>query len=729
MPASLANQLQHALVDVFSDSPLITLEQNVDRALEIITRQLDCDGVFVLAAGKTPGRLKTRNLYLKPQFKTQQASREWGLGNMPFFRNLLRHPKLLTLDSIEELPKEAQEEKRFLRQWQVRSLLVLPPLHLGDTHIAVGALQCGGEKRWQEDFVNELSHAAAMIGSAMELTRIALALLASERKYQELFQQFPLACGQLDSSNQLTMMNRIAKQTLVAGDSKDLLALVREDDKGILLDTLAVVRDGVLNQAWCEVGFLHGQELSWQKLSFSRSKADKRTLVLMAEDVSERHRLASELSFHANYDALTGLPNRVHFEALLAKVLGEEQAPPVCIAFVDLDQFRVINNVSGHIAGDRLLCQVAQRLKQLVRKGDVVARLGGDEFGILMHFCNPESAKHIAERICQQLFNHEFNWENRKHGVSASIGIAQLDPAAQDIYTVMGQADAACRLAKERGRNGWLLYDSSDPRLKRLYSEMTASVDVLGALANDRFELYFQEIRPLEATDSGMHLEILLRMYQEEGEMLSPAIFLPAAERYNLASRVDRWVIDHLLLWGNRHLELWQSLSLVSLNLSASSLEDEEFMDWLEMRLLAEPELVDKLCIEITETSVLSQLEQAHRLIELLKPLGCKLAMDDFGAGFSSFAYLKQLAVDYVKIDGQFVLNLCEDKADQAIIAAMCQLGRQMEFQTIAEFVETEAIVAKLQELGVDYAQGYAIGKPRPLLELSESNRSCANAY
>ncbi len=258
---------------------------------------------------------------------------------------------------------------------------------------------------------------------------------------------------------------------------------------------------------------------------------------------------------------------------------------------------------------------------------------------------------------------------------------------------------------------------------------MTASVDVLGALANDRFELYFQEIRPLEATDSGMHLEILLRMYQEKGEMLSPAIFLPAAERYNLASRVDRWVIDHLLLWGNRHLELWQSLSLVSLNLSASSLEDEEFMDWLEMRLLAEPELVDKLCIEITETSVLSQLEQAHRLIELLKPLGCKLAMDDFGAGFSSFAYLKQLAVDYVKIDGQFVLNLCEDKADQAIIAAMCQLGRQMEFQTIAEFVETEAIVAKLQELGVDYAQGYAIGKPRPLLELSESNRSCANAY
>lgn len=203
----------------------------------------------------------------------------------------------------------------------------------------------------------------------MELTRIALALLASECKYQELFQQLPLACGQLDSSNQLTMMNRIAKQTLVAADSQDLLTLVREDDKGILLDTLAVVRDGVLNQAWCEVGFLHGQELSWQKLSISRSKADKRTLVLMAEDVSERHRLASELSFHANYDALTGLPNRVHFEALLAKVLGEEQAPPVCIAFVDLDQFRVINNVSGHIAGDRLLCQVAQRLKQLVRKG------------------------------------------------------------------------------------------------------------------------------------------------------------------------------------------------------------------------------------------------------------------------------------------------------------------------------------------------------------------------
>lgn len=205
--------------------------------------------------------------------------------------------------------------------------------------------------------------------------------------------------------------------------------------------------------------------------------------------------------------------------------------------------------------------------------------------------------------------------------------------------------------------------------------------------------------------------------------MLSPGLFLPAAERYNLASRVDRWVIDNLLRWGGNHLALWQELDMVSVNLSANSLSDQEFMEWLEIRLMAEPELVSKLCFEITETAAVSQLEQAQALIELLRPLGCKLALDDFGSGFSSFAYLKLLDVDFVKIDGQFVVNLCDNKSDQAIVNAICQLGRDMDFDVIAEFVESEAVGLRLRELEVDYAQGYAIGKPEPLDNLSSGKR------
>ena len=721
----LNTHLQQALVDIFSDSPLVTLEQNVDRALETITQQLCCDGVFVLCGSLLPSQVRTRNLYLKPQFSQGQRLREWPLAKLPYFRQLVRTPQLVNLANIDAMPADALREKELLRQMGVKSLLVLPPVIFGETRIAVGAVNCSFNELWSQTFVNELSHASAMIGSAMELTRIAEALMASQRRYQELFNQLPLACGLLDKNNKLTLLNHVATQSLSLKNNTDLLSYVREDKRNVLLETLDVVRDGFLGQSWCELP-IKNQLLgfTWFKLNFSLCQSDKHTVVMMAEDVNERYRLADELSFHANYDALTGLPNRLQFEALLDNLQNNEVNIPVCVGCVDLDQFQVVNNVSGHQAGDKLLCQVALRLKQLVRKGDIVARLGGDEFGIIMHYSNNESAKMIAERICSQLFKHEFSWGNRQHSVSVSMGVAELNREINDIYTVMSQADVACRLAKDEGRNGWHIYCDNNPKMRRLYTEMTASVDILGALALNQFELYYQLIEPLSSKESGLHMEILLRMHKEDGSILSPAIFLPAAERYNLASRVDRWVIDNLLRWGSEHLHLWQELAMVSVNLSATSLGDTEFMDWLDMRLMTEPELVDKLCFEITETAAVSQLEQATDLIELLKPLGCKLALDDFGSGFSSFAYLKRLDVDFVKIDGQFVLNLCDNRADQAIVSSICQLGRDMEFEVIAEFVETTAIGYRLRDLGVDYAQGYAIAKPIPLATLQSGRRT-----
>lgn len=719
MSDGLANPLQQALVTIFSETPLETLEQNVDRALETITLQLHCDGVFVLTGSQSLDHLRTRNLYLKPQFTKGQQIRVWPLARMPFFRSLVRSPRLLNVPDVNRLPDEALAERALLKDWNVKSLLVLPPVIFGETRIALGAVNCSECCDWSNAFIDEFSHAAVMIGSAMELTRIAQNMLASEYKYRQVFNQLPLACALLDKHNQLAMLNKVALQTLPVQHGYDLFQMVREEEHAMLNDTLHMVREGVLGQAWCELPLKSVHQLDWLRLSFSQIYGDKNTLVMIAEDVSEKYRLADELSFHANYDALTGLPNRLHFEALLENLLQARDDMPTCVAFIDVDQFQVINNVSGHQAGDKLLCQLALRLKQLVRKGDIVARLGGDEFGILMHYSNVDSAQHIANRICTQLATHEFIWENRCHNVSVSMGIAKLDKSAADIYTVMSQADAACRLAKDKGRNGWHLYSAKDPKMTRLYTEMMASVDIVSALALNQFELYFQIITPLNRRESGLHLEILLRMVQPNGTIVSPAIFLPAAERYNLASKVDLWVIDNLLKWGSSHLAIWQQLDLVSVNLSATSLGDSEFMNWLEMRLMTEPELVDKLCIEITETAAVSQLEQATKLIEVLRPLNCQLALDDFGAGFSSFAYLKRLNVDFVKIDGQFVLNICEDPADQAIVKAICQLGQDMGFDIIAEFVESPEIGLKLQMLGVDYAQGYAINKPTRLSDLT----------
>lgn len=715
MSDSLMNKLQHALVNIFSDSPLVTLEQNVDRALEAITQQLQCDGVFVMSRTRQQSHLQARNMYLKPEFCNQKAVKEWPLQDTPFFNELAAQPRLVKLSDLSQLPENASREKELLAQWQVKSLLVLPSITFGETRIAVVALSCNRPNDWSDELITELNHAAGLLGATMELTRVAQALMHSEHKYQEVFQKLPIACGLVDKDNRLTMLNSIAEHMTDAKEGEHLLALVREEEQPVLIDTLNIVREGVLNQAWCELPLqtTHNKH-NWMKLSFSCLRGSSDQLVMMAEDVNENHRLADELSFQANFDALTGLPNRPHFEALLSKLVqsGDDQTH---IAFLDLDQFQVINNVSGHKAGDQLLCQVAKRLKQLVRKGDVVARIGGDEFGILMHQSTSESAQAIAKRICLQLFEHEFYWQNRKHAVSVSVGLAKLDRTANEIYDVMSQADAACRLAKDEGRNGWRLYSVTDPNMHRLFTQMNSSVDVIGALALNRFELYFQPIEPLLAKEKGLHFEVLTRMLNEDGKIVSPAVFLPAAERYNLAPRVDLWVIDNLLNWARENCEIWRDLSMVSVNLSATSLGDSEFMSWLEMRLLSEPELVYKLCFEITETAALSQLEQANNLIDLLRPLGCKLALDDFGSGFSSFAYLKRLDVDFVKVDGQFVVNLCESQSDQAIVNAICQLGRDMGFCIIAEFVESEAIGYKLKDLGVDYGQGYAISKPMKL--------------
>jgi diguanylate cyclase (GGDEF)-like protein len=749
----MADSTQQLLKSVFTNGPIEGSNTSVlsllNQALQLVCQRLECSAAFVLTSqydklfAVDTDIIDTSEQQCVSHFGASPASE--ALFNQHLQDNLSLCESLFNSYQAIIYPHSPEQsftsdENRLLtpllgifNQLDIdcKHLALSPVLHVGNVKVVLGTM-CASDANTvvsqQDDpcaFVQKLlDDTAYQLASSLELRRLSVLLDSKDKQYQELFQLLPMPCALIDLHNNVVLQNDASKQNLPITVGQSLFTLLREDDHPLLLDTLHIVREGILRQAWCEVPLRNGVQIYWYKFSFCHALNKQQQLLLMIEDVTERYRLADELSFHSNYDVLTGLPNRLQFENMLEELLKDDEHAPACIAFLDLDQFQVVNDLSGHQAGDVLLQQVATRLKQLLRKDDVVARLGGDEFGLLMHYSDTASAQQVAKRICQQLFDHEFTWKGIKHNISASIGIAKVDYVDSDIYGVMSKADAACRLAKEEGRNRWHFYNPDDPQMHMMYNQMLASVDITGALALNQFELFYQLIEPLDKPDTGIHMEILLRMVQSDGQYVSPGVFLPAAERYNLAPRVDRWVIDNLLTWGGNNLATWEQLSMVSVNLSAMSLADQKFMTWLEMRLMVEPELVSKLCFEITETAAVSQLDQATGLIELLRPFGCKIALDDFGSGFSSFAYLKCLDVDYVKIDGQFVVNLCENRSDKAIVSAICQLGKDMGFEVIAEFVENTDIGLYLKNIGVDYAQGYAINKPTRLAELQHGLRT-----
>jgi len=749
----MADSTQQLLKSVFTNGPIEANNTSVlsllEQALQLVCHRLECSAAFVLTSqhdnvfAVDTDIIDTTERQCVSHFgglpTSEQQFNQQLQDNLPLFESLLgNHQAIISAYPAEQCFTTAENPVltsllATFSQLDIdcKHLGLSPVLHVGNVKVVLGSLciseidPVGHRNENSCELIQTcLDDTAYQLASSLELRRLAMLLDNKDKQYQELFQLLPMACALIDLHNNVVLQNDTSNDSLPITLGQSLFTVLHEEDHPLLIDTLHIVREGLLRQAWCEIPLRNGVQTRWYKFSFCHALNKQQQLLLMIEDVSERYRLADELSFHSNNDVLTGLPNRLQFENMLQALLDNKEQAPACIAFLDLDQFQVVNDLSGHQAGDLLLQQVATRIKQLLRNGDVVARLAGDEFGIVMHDSDTLSAQHVAQRICQQLFDHEFIWKGVKHNISASIGMAEVDYADPDIYGVMSKADAACRLAKEKGRNRGYFYNVDDPQMHILYNQMLASVDIAGALALDQFELFYQLIEPLAKSETGIHMEILLRMVRSDGEYISPEVFLPAAERYNLASRVDRWVIDHLLTWGGQNLTTWGQLAMVSVNLSALSLADPKFMNWLEMRLMIEPELVNKLCFEITETAAISQLEQATGLIDLLQPFGCKLALDDFGSGFSSFAYLKCLNVDYVKIDGQFVVNLCENRSDKAIVSAICQLGKDMDFEVIAEFVENTDIGLYLKNIGVDYAQGYAINKPTRLAELSHGLRT-----
>ncbi|MDH5395078.1 MAG: EAL domain-containing protein [Gammaproteobacteria bacterium] len=436
-------------------------------------------------------------------------------------------------------------------------------------------------------------------------------------------------------------------------------------------------------------------------------------VVFVIHDISEERHLEKIIQHQAIHDSLTGLINRFEFDKRLTALIEAEDDTSHALLYIDLDQFKIVNDTCGHIAGDELLKQISLIIRKTVRDSDTVARLGGDEFGILLKNCTIENAITTAENIRENIKGFKFSWEKNAFDIGASIGVIQVNPGTVSLTEILSQADVACYAAKDLGRNRVHVHTDSDEELIRRHSELNWISSLKTATDSNRFKLYSQAIVPLNNTYAhSSHYEILLRYIDNDGNEVSPGAFIPAAERYGFMSEIDKWVIENTLrkLYEAKHI--LNSNVMVSINLSGNSLNGTGVLTHIKQCMRAfyiPPEL---LCFEITETAAISNLKTAVEFIEELKKLGCAFSLDDFGSGLSSFAYLKNLPVDYLKIDGEFVKDIHTDTIDKEMVIAINSVGHAMGKKTIAEFVENQKIKSIISEIGIDFAQGYGIEKP-----------------
>jgi diguanylate cyclase (GGDEF)-like protein len=441
--------------------------------------------------------------------------------------------------------------------------------------------------------------------------------------------------------------------------------------------------------------------------------------VLVFHDVSESRELNRRLSYHASHDVLTGLVNRREFESRLERALKSAKAREASYAlcYLDIDQFKIINDTCGHSAGDALLGQVGALLKAKVRWRDTLSRLGGDEFGILLESCTLDEAMRTAEALRESVRNYRFTWEDRVFRLGASLGVVPIAADNEDVASILSAADSACQAAKEGGRNRVHSFAENDIELMRRRREMQWAARINAALEEGRFELFRMLIQPLQKVEVGTHYELLLRMRDEGGRIVSPNDFIAAAERYGITPAIDRWVIENAFRWLVSEADEREKLAMCSINLSGQSFGDDKFLPFVIDQFHKSGLDASKICFEITETAAVASFSQANRFIQALKELGCKFALDDFGTGLSSFGYLKHFPVDFLKIDGSFVREILRDPIDREMVRSINEIGHLTGKQTIAEFAENAEIIQMLTSLGIDYAQGYGIAQPQRVLK------------
>ena len=442
-------------------------------------------------------------------------------------------------------------------------------------------------------------------------------------------------------------------------------------------------------------------------------------VVLVFRDMSRERQYATRLAHLASHDALTGLLNRREFERRVSTVLAEgpHHNGNHAVLYLDLDEFKVVNDTCGHAAGDELLRQVSALLRPRLREGDTLARLGGDEFGVLLEHCAPTPALAIADALRKTIGDFHFQWNQRSFKIGASVGVVNLAGGPDTLAGILSAADAACYMAKDKGRNRVQVYSPESDEVTLRKGEMEWVSRIHRALAENRFCLYAQPVRATAGGDTTpAYTELLLRLRDDGGGLVPPTAFIPAAERYHLMPAIDRWVITTAFGELARQLEAGDGAQagVCAINVSGASLGDDDFLDFVQAQFLVHRVPHARVCFEITETTAVASLTKATQFMTALRGLGCRFALDDFGVGVSSFTYLKHLPVDYVKIDGSFVKDMLDDPVNRAMVEAIHRIGHIMGKKTIAESVERRELLSPLREIGVDYAQGFGIAAPAP---------------
>ena len=436
------------------------------------------------------------------------------------------------------------------------------------------------------------------------------------------------------------------------------------------------------------------------------------------------------MSYRATHDALTGLTNRPEFESRLNRTLSKahEEKSEHALMFIDLDQFKLVNDACGHSAGDQVLQQVAKLFRDAIRARDTLARLGGDEFAVILEHCSSEHAQRVAQQICDRMDEFRFLQDGRRYRIGASIGLVPLDNRWSTPAAILQAADTSCYAAKEAGRNRVHFWFDTDAAMHARHGETQWASRLEHAVDEDRFVLHAQRIIPLRSEGGGLHAEVLLRMVDDDGSLIAPGTFLPAAERFHLASRIDRWVLHHVVDILVTHPAL-SNIEMLCVNLSGQSIGDRAFLrSSLEIFAGAGCGVCSRLCLEITETAAVTNMADAALFVEEVRRLGVRVALDDFGAGASSFGYLKSLAVDVLKIDGQFVRGVIDDPLDDAAVRCFVDVAKVVGVKTVAEFIDKPAVLARMKELGVDYGQGFLLHRPEPIEALMGRKTETLNA-
>lgn len=557
----------------------------------------------------------------------------------------------------------------------------------------------------------------------------------SEDRYRHLYNDTPSMFFTLDSEGSILSANQFGAAYLgypvenLVGEL--IFDLHRESDHALISRKIQdCLHDPEKVHRW-EACMLHsdGSEI-WVRTAarvMSGELHGFRSILVVCEDITEAYTLSEQLKYQAKHDALTGLVNRYEFERCLQELVNESKRnhSTHALLYMDLDQFKIINDTCGHDAGDELLRQLSRLLAKYLTVNDTLARLGGDEFAVLLTDCDLECATSVAQTLHRAIADYRFAWRDASFNVNVSVGVVAIEHTTESIKTLLSAADTACYSAKEEGPKHVHVYQQNDEEVLRRHNEMAWVARINKALEEDRFELCYQPIVPIDParsglTDSGAHYELLVRMRDEQGELITPDSFLPAAERYKSVSRIDRWVVEHVFHWLSQHPEHMENLSICSINLSGHSVCDKDFLYYLLDHIVDSEIAPSKICFELTETATIANLSSATEFIEELRNRGCLFALDDFGTGLSSFEYLKHLPVDFIKIDGQFISDVATDPVNYAMVKSIDGIAKVMGKRTVAEFVENQTTLSTLKEIGVDFAQGNIVSTPKPISSLLE---------